>query len=162
MPITPIDVLVRVSYATVGAQEVPAGSNKGSFVERCQQLTGSAPGSPWCASWLYMVGLVSLGADWPLPNTAGCQVLADFAMRHGVFMPKPERGDVFVIWHEKLGRFGHTGIVIDPVKSTTVSANTTAPGQSGDSREGWTVAAKPWPFTAKDRFIRWIDLPLHV
>lgn len=158
--IEPVDLLIRVALATEGAQESPAGSNAGPFVERCQRVTGNKPPDAWCASWLAMVGHDALGKLWPLPPTASCQELADFAKAQDVFEDVPALGDVFLVWHAKLGRFAHAGLILDAVTrpAITLSGNTTLPGGTGDPREGWVVARKPWTFRPEDRFVRWPSL----
>lgn len=149
-----VDVLMRVALATEGASEVPANTNRGPFVERCQRITGNKAGDPWCASWLAMVGTAAVGESWPLPKTGGCQALADFAKAKGVLKDTPQDGDAFLVWHESLHRFGHTGLVLDATTRDTISGNTSGAG----SREGWIVGRRIWTFTPADRFIRWTAL----
>lgn len=158
----PVDLLIRVARATEGAQEVPSGSNRGAFVERCQRVTGNSPGDAWCASWLAMVGVAALGTAWPLPHTGGCQELADFARAEKILAITPKAGHVFLIWHASLNRYAHAGLILDiaPHTALTISANTTAPNGTGDPREGWCVAVKPWAFKPEDRFVQWTALLL--
>lgn len=145
-----IDLVLAVALACEGASEVPANTNRGPFVERCQRVTGNQPGDPWCASWVAMVGQAALGKRWPLPLTGGCQVLYDVSKKKRRIVTSPKRGDVFLIWHKALGRFGHTGFCIDDA-GDTISGNTSGAG----SREGWIVGRRKWAFTPEDRFIRW-------
>lgn len=156
MNIEPVELVLRVALACEGAQEV--GANRGPFVERCLKLTGNKPGDPWCAAAVSMIGYTALLGEWKLPKTAGCQVLADFAKKHDILRETGQRGDVFLIWHPELGRFAHTGFLLDPATTMTISGNTTVPGQTGNPREGWLMARKPWPFKPQDRFVRWSDL----
>lgn len=151
-------MLLRVALATEGAQEV--GNNAGAYVERIQARCGVPKGSPWCACAVTDWGLQAFGAAWPLPRTAGCQHLADYAKGASILKTAPEKGDVFLIWHAALGRFGHTGLIVrtDTTPPLTISGNTTAPHGGGDPREGWVVALKPWVFKKEDRFIRWREL----
>lgn len=156
MQISPVEVVLRVASACEGASEVPPASNRGPFVERCQALASVDPGAAWCAAWLCMVGVTALQGLWPLPRTAGCQVLADFAKGKNCLVDKPQRGDVFLIWHPELGRFAHTGFVLD-TKGLTISGNTTLKSRDDPqlAREGWAVAKKVWTFKPEDRYVRW-------
>jgi hypothetical protein len=155
--IAPSDLVLRVASATVGASEVPAGSNKGPFVEACLASVDLAPGNPWCAAFVYRMGTKALGALWPLPKTGGCQFLYEWATKANAVHEKPQAGDVFLIWETALGRFGHTGFVltVKPDGScVTIEGNTNA----GGSREGYIVAEKTRLFSLRDRFIGWAQL----
>ena len=83
--------------------------------------------SAWCASFVSMVGQTALGSAWPLPLTAGCQVLADVATKKKILKATPAVGDVFLIWHPSMGRFAHTGFVLAVNPIVTISGNTTLP-----------------------------------
>lgn len=157
MNVAPAELVLRVASATVGASEVPANTNAGPFVERCQKVTGNAKGDPWCASFVAMVGVSALGALWPVRKTGGCAELAAWANTKAVLQKKPAAADVFLIWHGELGRFAHTGFVVsvNPDGScVTIEGNTSG----GGSREGWIVAERARRFKPVDRFIRWADL----
>jgi hypothetical protein len=151
--IHPINLVLRVAAATVGASEVPPNTNSGPFVERCQKVTGGKKGDPWCADWLAMIGKAALGPDWPRPLTGSVKELHAWANAKGILQTSPEIGDVFVIWFESLGRFGHTGLVVGD-DHLTISGNTSGDG----SREGWEVGQRIWTFKPQDRFIRWAML----
>jgi hypothetical protein len=153
---SPIEILVRVAGATVGASEVPADSNAGPFVERCLRITGLGAGHPWCAAFVAMCGLETFGPLWPLPKTASCAALGTFAQEKGVLEVAPAVGDVFLLHFPKLGRFAHTGFVVgvDAGQILTIEGNTNA----GGGREGWLVARRTRKPGAEDRFVRWITL----
>lgn len=155
--LSPIDLVLRVSAKSDGASEHPANSNAGPYVERVQRVTGNKKGDPWCASEVADTGVIALGKDWPLPLTASCQRLAEFAKEKGIRFLKPERGDVFLVWHEELGRFAHTGFVVDvhPDGSCTTREGNTS---GGGSREGWMKAERVRRFKPEDRFVRWVKL----
>lgn len=157
MNVSPVDLVLRVADGSIGASEVPAGTNAGPYVERCQAVTGNAKGAPWCASWVARIGVAALGKRWPLPKTGGCQVLHDFAKPRGILRDTPQTGDVFLIWHPELNRFAHTGFVAlhrAGHRARTFEGNTSSAGV----REGWIVADRERVFSAADRFIRWTDL----
>lgn len=155
--IAAVDLVLRVSAGGVGGAEVPAASNAGPFVEPRLTLVGLEKGNPWCAADVAFTGRTALLEAWPLPMTGGCAVLGEFAAQHGILVTVPQRGDVFLVWHPELGRFGHTGFVVDVLRERTCrthEGNTSGAG----SREGWLKAERTRTFGEKDRFIRWTKL----
>lgn len=157
-----IELVLSVEAAKQGASEVPVGSNAGPYVERVQRVTGNAKGDAWCASDCADTGTIALrstGISWPLPLTGGCQELADYALKHGALVATPQRGDLWLAWHESLGRFGHVGFVLsvspDGMHIEVQAGNTIMPGQPGNVREGWLNWIRTEPIGPKDRFIRW-------
>lgn len=157
MKITPIELLLRVSAASVGATEVPPNTNAGPYVERVLATVGLKKGNPWCAAQVYDWGRIALGKKWPLPATGGCAVLGDFAKKKKILRTTPEVGDVFLIYHPELGRFAHTGLIrsVEPNGAFgTREGNTSGAG----SREGWLAADRVRTFKQADRFIRWVEL----
>jgi hypothetical protein len=155
--IAAIDLVIRVARATTGASELPPGSNRGPYVERVLKLVGLGPGKPWCAAQVANVGIGALGEHWPLPRTGGCQELHDWAHTRGLLASTPSRGDVFLVWHTELGRFAHTGLVLEvqPDGSCTTHEGNTS---RGGSREGWIAAERVRRFKPADRFIQWTSL----
>lgn len=152
--IAAVDLVLRVSGAGVGGTEVPANTNAGPFVEPRLAIVGLPKGNPWCAADVAYTGHLALEKDWPLPLTGGCQALYEYGAKHGLIETKPERGDVFVVWHPELSRFGHTGFIIEvngDGSCKTHEGNTSGAG----SREGWIKAARVRHFKPEDRFIRW-------
>jgi hypothetical protein len=108
----------------------------------------------------------ALRSTWPLPATASCYELGEFARERGWLLEKPALGDVFLLHSKELKRFAHTGVVVELVQSygsgaeasyvcTTVEGNTNADG----SRNGNTTLRKTRRFSIAngDRFIRWVD-----
>lgn len=151
MNITPQELVIRVAMATIGAQEV--GPNAGAYVERALKLTGLPIGNPWCAAWIAVVGKAALPETWPVPLTASCYALGEWAKKKNCLLTTPTPGAIFLVWRASLNRFAHTGIVVDG--ADTISGNTTVPGQAGDPREGWAVVRKVWSYRPEDRFIAW-------
>ena len=148
-----VDRLIREALGTEGVCESPPNTNHGPYVERVLKQVGLKAGDPWCAAALYDIGYQALGKLWPLPKTGGCAVLGGFATIHDILEETPEIGDVFLIYHAALKRFGHTGIVIG-AGNLTLSGNTSGAGL----REGWLTGRRVWSFTPQDRFIRWTSL----
>lgn len=157
--LTPVDLLLRVAGATVGASEVPPNTNAGPYVARVLAGTHTAVGNPWCAAWVTDVGDHALGDAWPIPRTASVQHMAEWAKTQGCryLALSPHVGDVFVLWFPALKRFAHTGIVTGVTGTgevTTVEGNTSGAG----SREGWVVAARTRRLGKQDRLIRWTEV----
>lgn len=156
MNITPIELVLRCCAATEGASETPANTNAGPYVERVLRICGLTKGQPWCACEVANIGTAALKELWPVPRTGGCQALHDWAKRRAILELAPAVGDVFLIWHPELGRFAHTGFVLELKGETarTHEGNTSG----GGSREGWIVAHRTRRFKPEDRFIRWASL----
>lgn len=155
--IAPRDIVLRVADGSIGASELPANTNAGPYVERCQKVTGNKKGDAWCASWVARIGVAALGKLWPVLRTGGCLELGRWAAGRGVLRETPEPGDVFLLWYDSKGRFAHTGFVVrqNPDGSwTTYEGNTNDEG----SREGYVVAEKQRRFKPTDRFVRWTEL----
>ncbi len=131
-------------------------------------------GQPWCAAFVHHVGYWShydhdgMTSSWPLPPTASCWVLGDFARKHDALVDVPAPGDVFLKYDATLKRFAHTGIVVQVPRARTtgqgqlcylcvsIEGNTT----DGGSREGDAVVRRVRRLNpeAGDMFIRWVAL----
>lgn len=161
-----VDLVLRVAHATLGAAESPPNTNAGPYVERILKTTGNRKGDPWCAAWVANIGVTALRAAWPVPRTASCQALADWARKEKVrFLATAgaQPGDLFLLWYPKLNRFAHVGFVQSVNKDgsiVTLEGNTSLPGDNNPatSREGWLVASKTRRLQANDRLIRWVNL----
>lgn len=158
-----IDLVLRVASKSTGACESPPASNAGPYVERILKRCGLGKGYPWCAADVSDTGAIALGKHWPLPITASCVALGEFASKHHVLAETPMRGDVFLIWEHVQGvwRFGHTGFIIDVQQGLTCSTHE-GNTSGGGSREGWLAADRIRTFGPKDRYIRWVDLLLSI
>lgn len=167
IPLTPT-LLVAAANAFVGlGEDVAAGDNRGQMVELFLREVKQPAGQPWCAAFVYHVGFWShfdpraKKSSWPLPATASCWELGDFAKRQNVLKARPVEGDIFLVHSKKLKRFFHTGVVISVDECqeaayvcTTVEGNTNADG----SENGYTTLRRPRRFGADDAFIRWVEL----
>lgn len=150
-----VDLLLRVSAATVGAQEV--GANDGAYVRRILKRVGNKPPDPWCAAWVTDVGLCALGEAWPVERTASVARMVEWAKFHDCLLAPPtpaQPGDLFCLWFPSLKRHAHVGIV------TAVNADGSILTREGNTnaeggREGWCVAEKTRTLTSRDRLIRW-------
>jgi hypothetical protein len=160
-----------VAYAFRNFTELPPASNRGQVVDRLQEFAGLDPkgANPWCACAVYYAGFHGLldpiaGASaWPLPKTASCALLGQFARAKGVLVAEPAEGDVFLLFYPKLKRFAHTGFVIGRNADgswRTLEGNTSKPGDTNPAtqREGWGWFERSRRFGVEDRFIRWLPL----
>lgn len=163
--------LIAAANAFIGFAE-QGGDNRGQVVERFLAEVNQPPGAPWCAAFLYHVGYHSQfdhttrRSTWPLPATASCEALAQYADSRGVLERQPATGDVFLLYSRVLGRFAHTGIVVaieprrpgvrDVHLCLTIEGNTNDDG----SRDGFATLRKVRTFREADghRFIRWTAL----
>ena len=176
IPLTP-RLLIAAATSFDGLRE-ENGNNRGLMVERFLAGVGQAAGQPWCAAFVYHVGFWShydhagRRSSWPLPATASCWVLGDFANKRQVLMDEPMEGDVFLVWKPSIARFAHTGIVAR-VRATgkspagnvwfdcdTIEGNS---NEEGD-RDANAVVRRVRRFQQHlgggrgDRFVRWVDL----
>jgi hypothetical protein len=165
MPLTPA-LLVAAANAFVGLGE-EGGDNRGQMVELFLREVKQPAGQPWCAAFVYHVGYCSHfdhragKSSWPLPASASCWELGDFASRAKILRARPIDGDIFLVYSQKLKRFFHTGVVIGvdacseaEYVCTTVEGNTNADG----SENGYTTLRRTRRFGGDDRFIRWVEL----
>lgn len=164
----PVDLLLMVSAASVGAGESPPNTNAGPYVRRTLAVTGNKEGDPWCASQVSRWGQIAFGKRWPLPLSAGVMALCNAAERHGIrYIPgqsgkgAPQIGDLYALWYPKKKRWAHIGLVVE-VKPGTLrilarDGNTSDPKDTDPetNREGWLVAEKWRTLTPNDRLIRW-------
>ena len=172
IPLTP-SFLIAAASSFVGFGEV-GGDNRGQVVEVFLREVNQLPGQPWCAAFVHHVGywshydFIARMSSWPLPPTASCQKLADFANPLNIVMKDPYPGDVFLKFSKTFDRFVHTGIVIGInakhpidkddwlVSCTTIEGNTNNDGSSN----GYATLQRTRVLNtfAGDRFIRWSDL----
>jgi hypothetical protein len=155
-----------------------SGTNRGQMIDLFLRGVNQPPGEPWCAAFVHHVGYWSHFASgvqtssWPLPPTASCNALAQYAKEQDVLRDDPADGDVFLLWHAPIACFAHTGIVERVRERGKLAGGTkwvdcdTIEGNSdaGDSRDGdgatTGVVRRVRRFypTVGDRFIRWADL----
>lgn len=163
-------LLVASANAFLGLGE-DGGDNRGQMVELFLREVQQAPGQPWCAAFVYHVGYWShydhrsKRSSWPLPATASCAYLGEWAAMRGVLRKDVALGDVFLKYDERLGRFAHTGIVVavhepDPQEDRDVQLCTTIEGNTNDdgSRNGHTTLRKVRRLNERDAFVRWVEL----
>ena len=163
--LSPVDLLLRVSAASVGAGEYPANTNRGPYVEPILKSTGTEKGNPWCASQISRWGKLALGKDWPVVNTASVVQMCEWAeARKVLYSTKtpPQVGDLYTLWNAKRKRQAHVGLIVSVQAGLVVltrDGNTALPGDDNPEtqREGWVVAEKFRTLTDKDCIIRWVE-----
>lgn len=166
-------LLVAAATSFLGLGE-DGGDNRGQVVELFLREVRQPAGQPWCAAFVHHVGFWShwdhaaARSSWPLPATASCWELGEFARVRGVLRKEPQAGDVFLLYSKTLKRFAHTGVVATVSRALATPAGdmvfscTTIEGNTNDdgSRDGRTTLARSRRFSVRagDRFIRWIEL----
>jgi len=155
-----VKAFVNINKGFIGGMEVQV--NDGEFVKWLDKTTKQSPPAPWCASMQAKAGQMLLGERWPVPLSASCQALADWAVLKGVLKKEPAVGALMLFWHQKDSRgprFAHiacvTGI-LTPDHLATAEGNTS--GEKGLANEGTGAFAKVRIPLAEDRFIHWWEL----
>ncbi len=121
--------VVPVAELFVGWVRETTGKNDGPWVEAIQRTTGNKKGDPWCASFVNWVLDIAYRDMNPLPATASCDVLLEFARKNQLLTSTPQPGDVFLVMRTKNDAI-HTGIV------TEVKADTVKTIEGNTNREG--------------------------
>lgn len=131
--------VVPVAELFVGWVRETTGKNDGPWVEAIQRTTGNKKGDPWCASFVNWVLDIAYRDMNPLPATASCDVLLEFARKNQLLTSTPQPGDVFLVMRTKNDAI-HTGIVTEVKADTvkTIEGNTNREG----AREGNGVWAR--------------------
>src|SRR5256885_2271808 len=94
--------LVAAATAFTGLGE--EGDNNGQMVELFLREVRQPPGQPWCAAFVHHVGYWShydhrtKYSSWPLPATASCWQLGEFARDRKLLETEPQTGDVFLLY----------------------------------------------------------------
>ena len=166
LTLTPVELLLRISQAAVGAGEQPPNTNRGPYIKRVLARCGLPEGHPWCAAVVTDWGLLALGKAWPVPRSASVVAMAVWAQEKDCrFVPStagdglPQVGDFYVLYYKKKERFAHIGLVVgvDGLTIKVRDGNTSDPHDTDleRQREGWGVFEKTRTLTMQDRLIRW-------
>lgn len=136
---------LEIALSYNGQEEVPRGSNWGTFVEACLHLVGITYAASWCQAFAYRCyheAAQANGTPNPMPCTAGvlaCWAKTDPKNRIPVANARVTNilpGYQFVYNHGK--GLGHTGIVVamhEDGSFETIEGNTDVLG----SRNGYGV-----------------------
>lgn len=144
--------IVPVAQLFVGWVRETTGKNDGPWVEAIQRTTGNKKGDPWCASFVNFVLDIAYKDLNPLPCTASCDVLLEYAGRNKLLTTTPEPGDIFLVIKTRSDAI-HTGIVtaVEASRVHTIEGNTNREG----AREGNGV----WARIRDRKNLQFIKLP---
>lgn len=161
-----VAALLNVARGLLFVREDPPGSNSGEVIDQALRLSAISPTAPaeqkyWCAAFVTLVGVLVLGARWPLPRTASCDALLAAARRAGVLRATPVPGAVFLRLKTSADA-DHTGLV-ETVHADgsfdAVGGNEADPTQP-DSRNGIGVFRRRRGRPGVDRArYAFVDLP---
>lgn len=129
-----VERAVEIALGEEGVREQPQGSNKGPRVDLYNLATNVPVGSLWCMSfvyWCFQRAADQTGDENPMPQTAYCPTLYNWAKKHDKLVEKPQRGDIFLVKGLRDGKPSviHTGIVTGG-SIETVEGNTNNDGSS--------------------------------
>lgn len=151
MPTIPKSQVVDVAKLFVGWVRESTGKNDGPWVEAIQRTTGNTKGSPWCASFVNFVLDIAFRDMNPLPCTASCDVLLQFATAHKLLTTTPEPGDVFLVMNTPTDAT-HTGIV------SGIAGDTISTIEGNTNREGAREGNGVWARTRKRTGLAFINV----
>lgn len=182
IPLTPA-LLVGTASALIGYRNDPRCGGKPDcrnmkvdrVVRRLRARIGGDR-APWDAAFVHHAGYASHfdhrggSSSWPIP--ARCSVhphaLAEFAREANILDPRPQAGDLFVLWCDGRRRFMHTGIVLHvglpgefPSGQAFVECLVLSPNVHHDGRIGGPDTLRLTRRISPDRgdwFIRWTEL----
>ena len=160
--------LAALTYASdmVGVTEDfinGAWTNWGPEVKEFLFAAGITTPAPWCAgfvNWCAEQGAYDKEMTSPLEEVelqAYVQSYAEWALVERRFVPPEEAGtgDLFILYYDNLGRYGHIGFVVEIDLEegwfTTIEGNT----NDQASREGFKVAERRRSIKPSTKFIRW-------
>jgi len=142
---------LKYAAGFLGAGEYPPGSNRGPFVEFCQQHTWlKGTGWPWCAAFAVTVVQEGGGVEYP-DRTAGAWDLLERARKRGWACSAKTAvpGDLVVF---NIGS-GHVGVVEKIENGNVISID----GNAGDA-----VSRCTRPLSKVRGFVHWPeDVPAH-
>ncbi len=111
------------------------GQNKGVWVNTIQKVTGNGDGDSWCASFVSLILGIAYEGGKPLPRSASCDVILEYARANGLLTDKPSVGDVFLVLKSPTDAV-HTGFVerVFTDRVETIEGNSNDEGSSNGDR----------------------------
>jgi hypothetical protein len=116
IPLSPVLLIASAGALLDGAREQ---GNVVSLAERFLAGVDARAENRWDVAFVHHAGYWSHfdhrtgRSSWPLPATADCEELADFARTRGVLSAeKPQSGEIFLLRSPSKRRFVHAGIVL--------------------------------------------------
>ena len=129
-----VDIAGREADARV--REV--GSNRGPRVDEYQRVC-SMRGEPWCAAfvcWCIKQACDTLKRPYPFKWDAYTPTLRRKCERISSWTHTVQRGDLFFVWSQSLGRISHVGFVASHIGDGGVFATIEGNTNAGGGREG--------------------------
>ncbi|QDU27253.1 Zinc D-Ala-D-Ala carboxypeptidase precursor [Anatilimnocola aggregata] len=129
-----VEKAVQIALGENGVREEPAGSNRGAKVDAYNAAAGVNNGALWCMSfvyWSFQQAAAQTGQPNPMPQTAYCPFLYQWARDNQKLVTTPQRGDIFLVKGLRDGKPSviHTGIVTGG-SINTVEGNTNNDGSA--------------------------------
>lgn len=153
-----VSLALASAKSQIGVREQPLGSNRGPQVSKYLGSVGLGGGYAWCMAfdfWNAQEAARELRLKNPLPKTAYCPDLANWASERHCLFSRPEPGDFMLSYSSPEGylRASHTGIVesVDGDDFTSIEGNTNLDG----GREGNGVYRKHRRAGSRYKFVRW-------
>jgi hypothetical protein len=131
---TLVERAVQIALGENGVREEPAGSNRGAKVDAYNAASGAGNGALWCMSfvyWCFQQAASQTGQSNPMPKTAYCPYLLQWAKDNNKLVTTPQRGDIFLVKGLRDGKPSviHTGIVTGG-SIQTIEGNTNNDGSA--------------------------------
>lgn len=154
----PIGVVIEEANKYLKVVENPKLSNRGLEIDYWLAECKIPLGNPWCAAFITTVIKQAIGRASPVYLTGSVQRIVEWAQSLapiGVWQEKPERGDLFALYFQSMGRYGHVGLVtkVDGTSFETVEGNSNSDG----SRDGYGVFQNKRKIGPNTKFIRWVN-----
>jgi hypothetical protein len=149
------EAVLAVARAEIGVHET-GNANTGPRVKLYQRAAGISPGDPWCAAFVYWVGLTALPSP-PYPRTGWSPDMLAGGHRDAA---RVQPADLIGIYFPSKGRVAHVAICEKSrLRSfVTLEGNTSpdaAPGSAAD-RNGGEVCRKIRPVSSNLRYKAWL------
>ena len=155
--------LIVISAAKTHLEFAEESQNWGQAVSMYLRKVGHTTPQPWCAAFVSWVGWHALHdpltgkSEWPVPLTAGCKAMGEWAAKAEVLEEAGAPGMLYLLHYPKLGRFGHVGFLLAPTGKENewfvIDGNTNSDG----SREGYKVCFRKRVIDPErnHRFVNW-------
>lgn len=157
MTFSPIDVTLRHAYSFRNWVR-ETSTNASQCITEWLRRTGITVPAPWCMAYATCMGKDMLDDKWPVPMTASCDVVLEWARKKSILYNSPERGDLGLVMASE-GDAIHTFFVMDvqrrgaDIVFSTIEGNTNRAGE----REGTTVLSHERVLKPKYKFVRWVE-----
>lgn len=161
LPLAPRALLFAMDALRAHVHE--HSTNWGPEIEQYLEEAGIDVPAPWCCAfvnWCAKQAADLTGEHSPLediPLEAYVQAYYNYGKEHGWIVPPKDvgTGDLFLLYHQSLGRYAHIGFVLEVREDEgwfeTCEGNSNLDG----SREGYEVVSKLRDLTNNVVFLRW-------